>query len=103
MIDLEVLRDCYTSTSSKIVMLVVDGLGGLAHPDTGLSELEQASIPNLDAMAGQSACGLTTPVLPGVTPGSGPGHLALFGYDPLKYMIGRGALEALGIDVDLQP
>jgi len=103
MIDLEVLRDCYTSTSSKIVMLVVDGLGGLAHPDTGLSELEQANIPNLDAMAGQSACGLTTPVLPGVTPGSGPGHLALFGYDPLKYMIGRGALEALGIEVDLQP
>lgn len=103
MIDLEVLRDCYISTSSKIVMLVVDGLGGLAHPDTGLSELEQANIPNLDAMAGQSACGLTTPVLPGVTPGSGPGHLALFGYDPLKYMIGRGALEALGIDVDLQP
>lgn len=102
MIDLEVLRDSYTSTSSKIVMLVVDGLGGLAHPGTGVSELEQAHIPNLDTMAGESACGLTTPVLPGVTPGSGPGHLALFGYDPLKYMIGRGALEALGIDVDLQ-
>ena len=94
MIDLEVLRDCYISTSSKIVMLVVDGLGGLAHPDTGLSELEQANIPNLDAMAGQSACGLTTPVLPGVTPGSGPGHLAKFGYAPQKNMIGRGALAA---------
>ncbi len=103
MIDLEVLRDCYTSTPSKIVMLVVDGLGGLPHPDTGLSELETANIPNLDAMARESACGLTTPVLPGVTPGSGPGHLALFGYDPLKYLIGRGALEALGIDVSLQP
>ena len=103
MIDLDVLRDCYTSTPSKIVMLVVDGLGGLAHPDTGLSELEQANIPNLDALARKSACGLTTPVLPGVTPGSGPGHLALFGYDPLKYLIGRGALEALGIDVTLQP
>ena len=84
-------------------MLVVDGLGGLAHPDTGLSELEQAKIPNLDALAQVSACGLTTPVLPGVTPGSGPGHLALFGYDPLKYLIGRGALEALGIDVTLKP
>ncbi len=102
MIDLEVLRDSYTSTPSKIVMLVVDGLGGLPHPDTGKSELQQADTPNLDALAGVSACGLTTPVLPGVTPGSGPGHLALFGYDPLKHMIGRGALEALGIDVDLR-
>ena len=103
MIDLDVLRDCYISTPSKIVMLVVDGLGGLAHPETGLSELDQAHIPNLDEMAGESACGLTTPVLPGVTPGSGPGHLSLFGYDPLKYLIGRGALEALGIEVELLP
>ena len=103
MIDSEQLRDCYIPTSSRIVMLVVDGLGGLAHPDTGRSELETAHLPNLDAMARQSACGLTTPVLPGVAPGSGPGHLALFGYDPLKHMIGRGALEALGIDVKLEP
>ena len=103
MIDQEELRDCYTSPSSKIVLLVVDGLGGLAHPDTRLSELETANIPNLDAMAQESACGLTTPVLPGVAPGSGPGHLALFGYDPLKHLIGRGALEALGIEVALQP
>ena len=103
MIDQEELRDCYISTSSKIVLLVVDGLGGLAHPDTRLSELETAHIPNLDAMAQESACGLTTPVLPGVAPGSGPGHLALFGYDPLKHLIGRGALEALGIEVALQP
>ena len=103
MIDIEELRDCYINTPSKIVLLVVDGLGGLAHPDTGKSELETANIPNLDALAQQSACGMTTPVLPGVAPGSGPGHLALFGYDPLKHMIGRGALEALGIDVELQP
>ncbi len=103
MIDIEQLRDCYLNTPSKMVLLVVDGLGGLAHPETGKSELETANIPNLDALAQQSACGLTTPVLPGVAPGSGPGHLALFGYDPLKHMIGRGALEALGIDVDLQP
>ena len=103
MIDVEELRDCYTNTPSKIVLLVVDGLGGLAHPDTGKSELETAHIPNLDALAQVSACGLTTPVLPGVAPGSGPGHLALFGYDPLKHQIGRGALEALGIEVDLAP
>jgi 2,3-bisphosphoglycerate-independent phosphoglycerate mutase len=103
MIDLVQLHDCYVSTPSKIVLLVVDGLGGLAHPDTGRSELETAYLPNLDAMAQESACGLTTPVLPGVAPGSGPGHLALFGYDPLKYMIGRGALEALGIEAELLP
>ena len=103
MIDVEELRDCYTNTPSKMVLLVADGLGGMAHPDTGKSELETANIPNLDALAKKSACGLTTPVLPGVTPGSGPGHLALFGYDPLKHQIGRGALEALGIEVDLQP
>jgi 2,3-bisphosphoglycerate-independent phosphoglycerate mutase len=102
-IDVEELRDCYTKTSTKMVLLVADGLGGLAHPDTGKSELETANIPNLDALAQKSACGVTTPVLPGVTPGSGPGHLALFGYDPLKHQIGRGALEALGIEVDLQP
>ena len=103
MIDVEELRDCYTNTPSKMVLLVADGLGGMAPPDTGKSELETANLPNLAALAKKSACGLTTPVLPGVTPGSGPGHLALFGYDPLKHQIGRGALEALGIEVDLQP
>ncbi|MQG79587.1 MAG: 2,3-bisphosphoglycerate-independent phosphoglycerate mutase [SAR202 cluster bacterium] len=101
--DVEELRDCYTKTPSKMVLLVADGLGGLAHPDTGKSELETAHTPNLDALAQKSACGLTTPVLPGVAPGSGPGHLALFGYDPLKHQIGRGALEALGIEVELAP
>jgi 2,3-bisphosphoglycerate-independent phosphoglycerate mutase len=83
-------------------MLVIDGLGGAAHPERGKSELEVARTPNLDRLASQSACGLTTPVLPGITPGSGPGHLSLFGYDPVKYLIGRGVLEALGIDIDMQ-
>ena len=101
MIDLPYMADIRQTTSSKIVMLVVDGLGGAPHPDTGRSELETASLPNLDALARRSACGLTTPVAPGVTPGSGPGHLALFGYDPVKYLTGRGVLEALGIGVEL--
>ena len=103
MIDLEQIHDSIASTPSKIVMLVADGLGGLPHPDTRKSELETANIPNLDALAQRSACGLTTPVEVGVAPGSGPGHLALFGYNPLKYIIGRGALEALGIGVELLP
>ena len=100
-IDNEALRGSFATTPSKILMLVVDGLGGLPHPDTRLSELETASLPNLDALARESACGHTIPVQTGVAPGSGPGHLALFGYDPIKYLIGRGALEALGIDVEI--
>ena len=101
MIDIPYLKDVCQATPSKIVMLVVDGLGGAPHPDTGKSELECARLPNLDALAGHSAAGLTTPVAPGITPGSGPGHMALFGYDPVKYLMGRGVLEALGIGVDL--
>ena len=101
MIDFPYLAGICRSTPSTIVLLVVDGLGGLPDPDTGRSELETARLPNLDGMALASACGLTTPVLPGIAPGSGPGHIALFGYDPVKYLIGRGVLEALGIGVNL--
>ena len=102
MIDFPYITELCSSTPSKIVMLVVDGLGGLSHPDTGKSELETATTPNLDRLAAESACGLTTPVAPGITPGSGPGHLALFGYDPVKYLIGRGVLEGIGIGVELK-
>lgn len=82
-------------TSSKIVLLVVDGVGGL--PVEGKTELDAARTPDLDSMARKASCGLSIPVLPGVTPGSGPSHLALFGYDPLTFEIGRGVLEVYGV------
>src|SRR2546421_6886550 len=88
--------------TTKIVALSLDGLGGLPRPETGRSELETARLPNLSALAAESACGLIRHVAPGITPGSGPGHLGLFGYDPLRYQVGRGVLEALGIEFDLR-
>jgi 2,3-bisphosphoglycerate-independent phosphoglycerate mutase len=99
----DLMRRLHRRTDSKIVLLVSDGLGGLPKEPGGKTELETAKTPNLDGLAKRGVCGLSVPVLPGITPGSGPGHLGLFGYDPLKYEIGRGVLEALGIDFDLGP
>ncbi|HEY8172927.1 MAG TPA: 2,3-bisphosphoglycerate-independent phosphoglycerate mutase [Dehalococcoidia bacterium] len=99
--NLDLLRDLSIPGESKILLLVIDGLGGLPN-ESGRSELEQAHVPHLDRLAQESLCGLTMPVAFGVTPGSGPGHLALFGYDPIEYTVGRGVLEALGIDFDLR-
>jgi 2,3-bisphosphoglycerate-independent phosphoglycerate mutase len=97
----DLVRSLHTDNGSKIVLVVADGLGGLPMEPGGPTELEAAATPNLDALAAANVCGLSIPVLPGITPGSGPGHLALFGYDPLEFLIGRGLLEALGVDLEV--
>jgi 2,3-bisphosphoglycerate-independent phosphoglycerate mutase len=99
----DLVRELREPAKTKIVLLVADGLGGLPLEPGGRTELETASTPNLDACARDGVVGLSVPVLPGITPGSGPGHLALFGYDPLEYRIGRGILEALGISFPVGP
>ncbi len=95
----ELARELSQETPSKIILLVMDGVGGL--PVNGRTELETARKPNLDAVAAGGACGVADPVFMGITPGSGPAHLSLFGYDPLKYRLGRGILEALGSGVEV--
>ena len=96
------MRELSVGTESKIVLLVVDGLGGLPMEPGGQTELEAAATPNLDRLAASSDLGLSRPVAAGVSPGSGPGHLALFGYDPLRFQVGRGVLSALGVGFELQ-
>lgn len=97
------LRGQIVEASTKIVLLIMDGLGGLPREVGGKTELETACKPNMDALAQKSALGLTIPAGPGITVGSGPGHLSIFGFNPLEYQIGRGALEALGVDFELGP
>lgn len=99
--NIQLLSSLKTNADTKIVLLVMDGLGGFPGTD-GRSELETAKTPNLDAIATCGASGLMDTVARGITPGSGPGHLGLFGYDPVTFTIGRGALEAAGIDFDLR-
>jgi len=90
-------------TKAKLVLVVLDGLGDLATKEQGfLTPLEAATTPNLDALARLGAQGRMIPVAPGVTPGSGPGHLGLFGYDPIEFQVGRGVIEALGLGVELK-
>lgn len=98
---MNVLKSLAIKNNTKMILLVMDGLGGLPHKETGLTELETARTPNLDKLASQSSCGQMHPIMPGVTAGSGPAHLSLFGYDPLEHNIGRGVLSALGLNLDL--
>ncbi len=97
----EILPSLFNGATTKIVLLVFDGLGGLPHPKTGRTELETARTPHLDRWAAEGATGLIDPIAPGITPGSGPAHLALFGYDPIRENVGRGVLSALGAGIEL--
>ncbi|HOQ97286.1 MAG TPA: 2,3-bisphosphoglycerate-independent phosphoglycerate mutase [Anaerolineae bacterium] len=103
MTDFALLKDLVVKNTTKIVLLVLDGIGGLPVMPGGPTALEAAHTSNMDRLAAEGICGLHEPIGPGITPGSGPSHLAVFGYDPIKYEIGRGVLEAVGIDFALTP
>ena len=101
MIPQKIMSSLSISTPSKIVLLLMDGVGGLSMGEG--TALEVARTPYLDTLAAEGTLGLTDPVSPGITPGSGPAHVSLFGYDPIRYQIGRGVLEATGINMQLDP
>ncbi|MFC1988238.1 2,3-bisphosphoglycerate-independent phosphoglycerate mutase [Chloroflexota bacterium] len=103
MVNQDLIKSISIQSPGRIVLLVIDGLGGMPDPKTGKTEMETAKTPNLDKLAVESICGLSDPIGPGITPGSAPGHLALFGYDPVNCNIGRGVLETVGIDFDIRP
>lgn len=101
--DFNIIKKLVKNNDTKIVLLILDGVGGLPSEKNNLTELECAKTPNLNELAEKSICGLQIPVAAGITPGSGPGHLGVFGYDPINFQVGRGILAALGIDFDLKP
>ncbi len=103
MANFELLSELVQNAGGKILLLVMDGLGGLPMKPGGLTELETAHTPNMDALAKAGSTGMTIPVARGIAPGSGPAHLALFGFDPIEYKIGRGVLEATGIGIEVKP
>src|SRR6187399_898400 len=99
----ELYSELTLKPNAKMALIVLDGLGDIATREQGyLTPLEAARTPNLDALAKDSAQGRMIPVAPGITPGSGPGHLGLFGYDPLEFQVGRGVIEALGLGLELK-
>jgi 2,3-bisphosphoglycerate-independent phosphoglycerate mutase len=98
----DIITSLLRESGARIVLLVMDGLGGLPLSPGGKTELEAARTPNLDQLASRGICGLHEPVATGITPGSGPAHLGLFGYDPIRYQVGRGVLAALGIGFNLK-
>jgi 2,3-bisphosphoglycerate-independent phosphoglycerate mutase len=102
MADFQLIRMLKRDHGGKIVLLVLDGLGGIPLTPGGPTELEAARAPNLERLATEGALGQTVPIRPGITPGSGPAHLSLFGYDPLQYIVGRGVLEAVGVGVPVK-
>jgi 2,3-bisphosphoglycerate-independent phosphoglycerate mutase len=99
---IELIENISEPSPTKIVLVAIDGLGGLPEKESGKTELETANTQNMDQLVFEGSCGLMDPVRPGIIPGSVPGHLAIFGFDPLTYTIGRGAMEAIGINFDLR-